>query len=44
MAFLKEISKYKLDLVAVQKVRWDRGSTEPVGECTFLYGKGSENH
>jgi exonuclease III len=28
----KEISKYKLDLVGVQEVRWDRGGTEPAGE------------
>jgi exonuclease III len=27
----KEISKYKLDLVRVQEVRWDGGSTEPAG-------------
>jgi hypothetical protein len=26
----EEISKYKLDLVGVQKVRWDGGGTEPV--------------
>jgi hypothetical protein len=36
----KEISKYKLDLVGVQEVRWDRGGTEPAGENTFFYGKG----
>jgi hypothetical protein len=27
----EEISKYKLDLMGVQEVRWDRGSTEPAG-------------
>jgi exonuclease III len=40
----KEISKYKLDLVGVQEVRWDRGGTEPAGENTFFYGMGNENH
>jgi hypothetical protein len=25
----KEISKYKLDLVGIQEVRWDEGGTEP---------------
>jgi exonuclease III len=40
----KELSKYKLDLVAVQEVKWDRGRTEPAGEYTFSYGKGNENH
>jgi hypothetical protein len=39
----KEISKYKLDLVGVQEVRWDSGGTEPAAENTFIYGKGNEN-
>jgi hypothetical protein len=34
----------KLDLVAVQEVRWEGGGTKPAGEYTFLYGKGNENH
>jgi exonuclease III len=36
---LKELSKYKLDLMGVQEVRWKGGGAEPVGECTFFYGK-----
>jgi hypothetical protein len=40
----EEISKYKIDLVGVQEVRWDRGGTEPAGEYTFFYGMGNENH
>jgi hypothetical protein len=39
----KQLSKYKLDLVGVKEVRWDRGGTEPAGEYTFLYGKGNAN-
>jgi exonuclease III len=39
-AVAEEISKYKLDLVRVQELRWDDGGTEPAGECTFFYGKG----
>jgi exonuclease III len=39
-----ENSKYKSDLVGVQKVRWDGGGSEPAGEYTFFYGKGNENH
>jgi hypothetical protein len=39
-AIAEEISKYYLDLVGVQKVRWDGGGTEPAGEYTFFYGKG----
>jgi hypothetical protein len=44
MTVVKEISKYKLDLVGVQEVGWDRGGTEPAGEYTFFYGKENENH
>jgi hypothetical protein len=40
----EEISKYQLELVGVQEVRWHGGGTEPAGKYTFLYGKGSENH
>jgi hypothetical protein len=44
MTVAKETSEYKLDLVRVQEVRWDRDGTEPAGEYTFFYGKGNENH
>jgi hypothetical protein len=43
-ALAEEISKYKLDLVGVQEVRWDGGGTEPAGEYTCFYGKGNEKH
>jgi hypothetical protein len=33
-----ESAKYKLDLVGVQEVRWDKGGTEPAGNYTFFYG------
>jgi hypothetical protein len=36
-AVAEEISKYKLDLVRIQKIRWDGGGTEPAGEYTFLW-------
>jgi hypothetical protein len=39
MTVAREISKYKLDLVAVKEVRWDRGGTEPAGEYVFFHGK-----
>jgi hypothetical protein len=34
----RELAKHKLDLVGVQEVRWDKGSTEPTDKYTFLYG------
>jgi hypothetical protein len=43
MTVIKEISKYKLDLVGVY-VRWETGSTKLAGKYTFFYGKGNENH
>jgi hypothetical protein len=36
------MSKYKLDLMGVQEVRWDTGGAETTGEYTFFYGKGNE--
>jgi hypothetical protein len=38
-----ETTKYMLDLVERQKVRWDRGSTEQAGDYTFFCWKGNEN-
>jgi hypothetical protein len=32
---LEEVSKYKLDLLGVQEVRWDGGGTEPAGQYTL---------
>jgi hypothetical protein len=43
-AVAEEISKYNLDLVGVQEVRWDGGGTEPAGEYTFFYEKWNEYH
>jgi hypothetical protein len=39
---LKDLLKYKLDLVGVQEVRWGKGGTEPSDEYTFFYGKGNQ--
>jgi hypothetical protein len=36
----EEISKYKLDLVEVQEVKWDRGDIKPAGQYTFSMGRG----
>jgi exonuclease III len=37
-----KLSKYKLDLVGVQEVRWEGSGTELEGEHTFFYRKGKE--
>jgi exonuclease III len=36
-----ELGKYKLDLVVVKEVRWEKGSTERAENYTFFYGKGN---
>jgi len=38
------LGRYKLDLVGVQWVRWDKTGTVRAGDYNFLYGKGNENH
>jgi hypothetical protein len=44
MTVLRELSKYKLDLVGVHEVRWEGSGTQPAGEYTFFHGKGNGNH
>jgi hypothetical protein len=41
---VEEISKYNLDLVGIQEVRWNGGGTEPAVKYKFFYRKGNENH
>jgi hypothetical protein len=36
--------KYKLDLVGVQKVRWEDGDAEPARAYTSFCGKENESH
>jgi len=38
-AAARELEGYKLDLVGVQEVRWDKGGTVRAGDCNFFYGK-----
>jgi hypothetical protein len=38
------MSKYKLDLVEVQEIRWEGVNTKPAGEYTFFHVKGNGNH
>ena len=36
-AAARELARYKLDLVGVQEVRWDRGGTVRAGDYFFLW-------
>jgi len=36
--------RYKLDIVGVQEVRWDKGVTVRAGDYDFFYGKGNKKH
>jgi hypothetical protein len=40
----RELGKYKLDLLGIQEVRWDKGGTERAEDYTFLYGAENEDH
>jgi exonuclease III len=43
MTVARELTKYKLDLLGVQEVRWNKDGNVKAGEYIF-YGKGQENH
>ena len=43
-AAARELTKYKLDVMGVQEVRWDKGGTVRAGDYDFFYGKGNENY
>ena len=40
----RELARYKLDVVGVQEVRWDKGGTVRAGVYNFFYRKGNGNH
>jgi hypothetical protein len=40
----RELAGYKLHLVVVQEVRWDKRGTVRAGDYIFFYGKGKKNH
>jgi exonuclease III len=44
MTVVGELARYKLDLVCVQEVRWDKAGTIRAGDYTLSYGKGNDNH
>ena len=43
-AVARELDRYKLNLVVVQEVRWDKAGTVRAGDYNFFYGKGNEHH
>jgi exonuclease III len=43
-AATRELVRYKLDVVGVQEVRWDKGGSVTAGDYDFFYGTGNENH
>ena len=38
-AAARELTRYKLDLVGVQEVRWDKGDTVRAGDCNLFMEK-----
>jgi exonuclease III len=40
----RELGKYKLDLVGVQEVRWEKGGTEQAEDYTIFYGQGNGDY
>jgi len=40
----RELARYKLHLMGVQEVRWDKGGKVRAGDYNFFCGKKNENH
>jgi hypothetical protein len=38
------VEKYKLDLVGVQEVGWEKGGTVRAEDYTFFSGEGNKDH
>ena len=43
-AAARVLARYKLDLVGVQQVRWDKRGTIRAGDYNFFYGQGNKDH
>jgi hypothetical protein len=39
----RELARYKLDLVGVHEVRWEKGGTVRAGNYNYFYGKEMKN-
>jgi hypothetical protein len=44
MTAARDLIRYKLDLVGVQEVGWDKRGMVRAGDYIFFYGKGNKNH
>jgi len=42
-AAARELMRYKLDVVGVQHVRWEKVGTVRAGDYDFFYGKGGRS-
>jgi len=42
-AAARKLARWKIDLVGVLEVRWDKRGTVRAGDYIFFYGKGNEN-
>jgi exonuclease III len=40
----RKLGKYKLDLVGVQEVTWEKQGTEKAEDYMFFYGEGNGDH
>jgi hypothetical protein len=40
----RELGKYKLHLLGVQEVGWEKGGTERAENYKFFYGQGNGDH
>jgi len=40
----RELARYKLHLVGVEEIRWDKRDTVRAGDYIFIYEKGNSNH
>ena len=43
-AAARELARYKLDVVGLQEVRWDKGGAVRAKDYNFFYEKGNEIH
>jgi len=39
-----KLATHKLDLVAVQEVRWDKDSSQPANDHRIFFGNSNVNH